>query len=125
MKHLSMGLFSVQDIYDERMYHLFHHIKNTANYRDDILRGGKTLRNIIKTLSKVLQRLSENGLTLSPKKCHLAKKSVEFFIYVFTQDGLKPSSDKVKPLEEAEPPESKEALRPFLGMVGWNQRFTE
>ena len=80
---------------------------------------------MIKTLSKVLQRLNENGLTLSPKKCHLAMKSVEFLGYVFTQDGLKPSPDKVKALEEAEPPESKEALRSFLGMVGRNQRFIE
>ena len=80
---------------------------------------------MIKTLSKVLQRLNENGLTLSPKKCHLAMKNIEFLGYVFTQDRLKPSSDKVKALEEVEPPESKEALRSFLGMVGWNQRFIE
>ena len=52
-------------------------------------------------------------------------KSVEFLGYVFTQDGLKPSPDKVKASEEAEPSESKEALRSFLGMVGWNQRFIE
>ena len=52
-------------------------------------------------------------------------KSVEFLGYIFTQDGLKPSPDKVKALEEAEPPESKEALRSFLGMMGWNQRFIE
>ena len=80
---------------------------------------------MIKTFSKVLQKLNENVLTLSPKKCHLAIKSVEVLGYVFTQDGLKPSPGKVKALEEAEPPESKEALRSFLGMVGWNQRFIE
>ena len=125
MKGLLMGLLNAQDFYDERMYHLLHDIKNTANYRDDIIGGGKTLRNMIKTLSKVLQRLNENGLTLSPKKCHLAMKSVEFLGYVFTQDGLKPSPDKVKALEEAEPPESKEALRSFLGMVGWKDSLND
>ena len=125
MKGLLMGLLNAQDFYDERMYHLLHDIKNTANYRDDIIGGGKTLRNMIKTLSKVLQRLNENGLTLSPKKCHLAMKSVEFLGYIFTQDGLKPSPDKVKALEEAEPPESKEALRSFLGMVGWKDSLND
>ena len=125
MKRLSMGLLNAQDSSDERMYHLLHDIKNTANYRDDIIGRGKTLRSMTKTLLMVLQRLNENVLTLSPKKCHLAMKSVEFLGYVFTQDGLKPSPDKVKALEEAEPPESKEALRSFLGMVGWNQRFIE
>ena len=72
MKVLLMGLLNAQDFYDERMYHLLHDIKNTANCRDDIIGRGKTLRNMIKTLSKVLQRLNENGLTLSPKKCRLA-----------------------------------------------------
>ena len=52
-----------------------------------------------------MQRLDENGLTLSSKKCHLAMKSGEFLGYVFTQNDLKPSPGKVKALEEAEPPE--------------------
>ena len=37
MKGLLMGLLNAQDFYDERMYHLLHDIKNTANYRDDIM----------------------------------------------------------------------------------------
>ena len=52
-------------------------------------------------------------------------KSVEFLWYVFTQDGLTPSPDKVKALKKAELPESNEALRSFFRMVGWNQRFIE
>ena len=75
--------------------------KNTANYRDDIIGGGTTLKSMIKTLSKVLQKLNKNGLTLSPKKCHLAMKSIEFLGYVFTKGGLKPSPDKLKALAEA------------------------
>ena len=125
MKRLSTRILNALDFYDERMYHLLHDIKNTASYRDDIIGRGKTLRSMIKTLSKVLQTLKENGFTLSPKKCPLAMKSVEFLGYVFTQDGLKPSPDKVKVLEEAEPPELKEALKSFLGMVGWKQRLIE
>ena len=41
MKRLTMGLLNAQDFYDERMYHLLHDIKNTANYRDDIIGRGK------------------------------------------------------------------------------------
>ena len=124
MKRLSMGLLNAYDFYHERMYDLLRDMKNTANHIDDITGGGKSLRSMIKTLSKSLQRFNENGLTLSPKKCLLAMKSVEFLGFVFIQDGLKAVPDKVKALEEAEPPESKEALR-FLDRVGWNQRFIE
>ena len=72
---------------------------------------------LIKTLSKVLQIFNKKGLTLSTKKCHLAMKSLEFLGYVFIQHCLKPSRDNVNALEE-ELPESKEALRSFLDMVG-------
>ena len=64
-------------------------------------------------------------LTLSPKKCHLTLINVEFLGYGFTQEGLKLSPDKVKALNGAEPPESKEALRQFLGTIARNQRFIE
>ena len=101
-KRLSMRLLNAQDFYDERMYQLLHDIKNKANYKDGLIEGGKTLRGMNKTLSKVLKRLNENGLTLSPKKCHLPMKNVEFLGYVFTQNGLKPSPDKVKALAETE-----------------------
>ena len=83
-ERLSMRLLNAQDFYDERMYHLLHDIKNTANYRDGIIEVGKTLRSMIKTSSKVLKTLNVNGLTLSPKKCHLVMKNVEFLGYVFT-----------------------------------------
>ena len=43
---------------------------NTANYIDDIT--GAEILSLIKTLLKVFQRLNENGMTLSPSKCHLA-----------------------------------------------------
>ena len=96
MKRLSMGLLNAHDFYHERMYDLLRDMKNTANHIDDITGGGKSLRSMIKTLSKSLQRLNENGLTLSPKKCLLAMKSVEFLGFVFIQDGLKAAPDKVK-----------------------------
>ena len=83
-ERLSMRLLNAQDFYDERVYHLLHDIKNTANYRDGIIEVGKTLRSMIKTSSKVLKTLNVNGLTLSPKKCHLVMKIVEFLGYVFT-----------------------------------------
>ena len=82
-ERLSMRLLNAQDFYDERMYHLLHDIKNTANYRDGIIEVVKTLRSMIKTLSKVLKTLNVNGLTLSPKKCHLVMKNVECLGYVF------------------------------------------
>ena len=44
MKRLSMGLLNAQDFYDEGIYHLLNDIKNTANYRDDIIGRRKNIK---------------------------------------------------------------------------------
>ena len=42
---------------------------------------------------------------------------------MFTKDGLKPSPDKVRAIKECGAPESKEAVRSFLGMAGYLDSF--
>ena len=48
---------------------------------------------------------------------------LEFYGYKFTKDGLKPTHEKVKAVKEAKAPESKEAVRSFLGMIGYLSKF--
>ena len=48
---------------------------------------------------------------------------LEFYGYKFTKDGLKPTLDKVKAVKQCKPPESKEAVRSFLGMIGYLSKF--
>ena len=50
-------------------------------------------------------------------------EEIEFFGHVFTKDGLKPSPDKVRAVKECGVPETKEAVRSFLGMVGYLDNF--
>ncbi len=41
----------------------------------------------------------------------------------FTKDGLKPTPEKVKAVKDSKKPETKEAVRSFLGMVGYLSKF--
>ena len=43
---------------------------------------------------------------------------IEFYGYRFTDEGLKPTMGKVKAVKECKPPESREEVRSFLGMIG-------
>ena len=67
------------------------------------------------TLEAVLQRAADFGITFNRNKC-LGE-------FRFTKDSLKPTPDKVCAVKESQPPESKEAVRSFLGMIGYLSKF--
>ena len=62
-------------------------------------------------------------MAFNEEKCQFGKEQIEFFANAFTKDGLKPSPHKVKAIKECSPPESKEAVRSFLGMDGYLDNY--
>ena len=70
------------------------------------------------TLEAVLQRAADFGITFNREECQFGVEEFEFYGYLFTKDGLTPTLDKVRAVKERQPPQSKEAVRSFLGMIG-------
>ncbi|WP_375672977.1 RNase H-like domain-containing protein, partial [Bartonella sp. CL45QHWL] len=93
------------------------------NQRDDILLGGKDQDEHDHVLEQVLQRADDYGVTFNWEKAEIGKASIDFYGNKFTDEGLKPSADKVKAIQDSKPPESKSAVRSFLGMVGYLSKF--
>ena len=91
--------------------------------RDDILIGGRDLAEHNATLESVLQKAQDFGITFNREKCKFGVDELDFYGYRFTKDGLKPSTDKVKAVKESRRPETKEAVRSFLGMTGYLSKF--
>ena len=63
-----------------------------------------------------MKRLEEKGITLNLQKCRFSKHKLEFYGYVFTSEGMKPSENKIKLIKEAARPEDQKAVRSFLGL---------
>ena len=78
-----------------------------------------------KTLQAVLQRAVDFGITFSREKCELRVDEIDFYGYRFTKDGLKPTTEKVKAVKDSKRPETKEAVKSFLGMVGYLSKFID
>jgi hypothetical protein len=56
-------------VIDEQMYRIFGDIPNCLNQRDDILIGGKNIKEHNNTLREVLKRANDFGITLNREKC--------------------------------------------------------
>ena len=122
-KRLVFGAKAFQDLFDYMMYRIFGGKPRCLNQRDDILTGGTTMEEHNKTLEAVSQRAKDFGVTFNLDKCQFGVEFLEFYGYLFTKDGLKPTLNKVKMVKESSRPESKEAVRSFLGMTGYLSKF--
>ena len=124
-KSLVFGAKASQDLFDEMMYRIFGDIPFCMNQRDDILIGGTNMTEHNKTLSAVLQRAEDLGITFNREKCEFGVDEIDFYGYRFTKDGLKPTIEKVKAVRDSKRPETKEAVKSFLGMVGYLSKFID
>ena len=118
-----LGAKSSQDVFDEAMFRIFRDIHHCLNQRDDILLGGIDEAEHGEVLKTVVKRAKGHGITFNSEKCQFGMEQLEFFGHVLTKDGLKPSPDKVRAVKEWGVPESKEAVRSFLGMAGYLDNF--
>lgn len=122
-KRLIFGAKASQDLFDEVIYRIFVDIPKCLNQWDDILLGGRNMKEHNKTLEAVLQRAVDFGVTFNPDKCQYGVEEIEFYGHKFTKDGLKPDPEKIRAVKESSPPKSKEAVRSFLGMTGYLSKF--
>ena len=52
------------------------------------------------SLNQTLRRLDESGITINPTKYKFNKLSIEFYVYIFSAEGLAPTPEKGKALQD-------------------------
>ena len=85
--------------------------------------GGIDWEDHNKNLETSLQRLELHNITLRKEKCEFGRSEIEFHGHLFTKDGLKPSPNKVKAVQDCKPPKSKEELVLCVQMLTYLSRY--
>ena len=93
------------------MDNILHGLKGVVCHMDDILIFGKNKHEHDARLKKVLDRLSQSGLTLNPEKFEFSKWQLDYLGQVINAEGVKKDPAKVKEIL------SMPNVRWFLGMV--------
>ena len=122
-KRLSFGINSAPEELQHALRTLLADIPGAINIADDILVFGTTQEQHNHSLSQTLECLRKNGVTLNFKKCIFSKRHLEYYGYVFSEEGMRPSESKIQALREIERPENVSAVRSFLGFANYLKRF--
>ena len=94
---MSFGTNAAAEIFQHAISQLLADITGAINISDDIIVFGKTQADHDRTLNQVLQKVSDNKITLKAKKCEFKKSSLEFL--GFNYGGMKPDPKKVEDIQ--------------------------
>lgn len=92
-------------------------------YMDDLLIATESLEENIACLENVLEVLQTNGLTINLDKCSFFQKEITFLGYEISNNGVRPSSKKLKAIECFPIPKNIHQLRQFLGLINYFRKF--
>ena len=92
-------------------------------YMDDIVIFSRTFAEHMIELDAIFDKLLEANITLKASKCVIASHAVDFLGYRLSKDGIKPQERLVSAILEFKQPETRKAVKSFLGMAGFYRNF--
>ena len=98
-------------------------LKICCIFIDDIIVFGKTYQEHLENLHLVLQRIRDANLKLAAHKCEFFKRRVKYVGHVVSKAGVEIDQQKVEAVVNWPKPTTPEAVRRFLGFVGYYRRF--
>ena len=113
-KRLAFGELNSQDLFDTEIAKTISGFPRVLNNRDDIMIGDLHLQDRNANLQVILQWIEDHNLTLRKEKCEFGKTTMNFNGHMFTAEGLRPSPEKIRAVEECTQPKTREKLVSFL-----------
>ena len=90
---------------------------------DDIVIYSKILEDHLVYIPEVFGRLREANLKITPKKCDIAKKELQYLGHIVSVDGVLPTNKRMQAVESFPRPKTQTEVRSFLGLAGYYRKF--
>ena len=98
-------------------------ISFTTVYVDDLLITSVNWEDHCDRVGQVLQKLSDNNVTLKLQKSKLIASEVQFLGFNLTRQGITPSNEKIEAIQKFPSPKNKKQLQSFLGLCNYYRKF--
>ena len=121
--HVPFGLKMSQDIFQMRMDDIVAQCPSVLAIHDDVFIYGKHDRDHTANIINLFNVAQKEGLIFNSKKCAIKQESIMFFGRVFSAEGYSPDPEKIQGISKMTPPQTKQELQSFLGVVNYLQTF--
>jgi hypothetical protein len=91
-------------------------------YIDDIIAFSPTFEQHLLDLKTIFDRLQQANLLLKPSKYEFGKDKIKFLGHEVSAKGISPVDDKIKIINDAQPPKTVKGVRQFLGLAGYYRK---
>ena len=108
---MPFGLRMSQDIFQFKIDETYRDYQGAIGIADDVTVYGKNEREHDLHLHETMERTRKAGIKLNDEKCVIKTKECSFFGMLY---GVKPNPDKVRAIENLEPPKDKKELHTAL-----------
>lgn len=92
-------------------------------YIDDLLVAPIDEEEHRRHLEQIFQRLKERGLSINVAKNKFAEEEVEYLRYTVNRKGIRPTTDRIKAVNNFKKPDNISELRRYLGIINFYHRF--
>ncbi|XP_077226343.1 uncharacterized protein LOC143859575 [Tasmannia lanceolata] len=122
---MPFGLKNAGATYQRAATTLLHDMihKEVEVYVDDMIVKGRTRPEHTVALRKFFERIRKFQLRLNPNKCVFGVTSGKLLGFMVSERGIEVDPQKIKAIQEMQPPKTEKQIRGFLGKVQYLRRF--
>lgn len=120
---MPFGLRNAAQTFQRFIHNVLRGLDFAYPYIDDILVASPDETSHAEHLRAVLQRLTENNVTINVEKSEFGVQNLTFLGYHINSRGISPSPERVTAIVNYPEPDSISSLRCFNGMVNHYRRF--
>ena len=122
-RRLPFGISSAPELFHRTMSQMMEGLDGVHVYIDDLLIWGSTKEEHDARLSRVLERVKINNLTLNKSKCQTDLPEITFLGDKLTQNGVSPDDKKLNAIKDMSRPQNKDDIKRTMGLINYLGRF--
>ena len=92
-------------------------------YLDDIIIFSPDPQQHAKDLRQVLKLIYDAKLQIKTRKCKFFQQSLKFLGHEISEEGIKTDPDKIKAMNEIQPPKDVKGVQLLLGFFNYYRKF--
>ncbi len=122
---MPFGIKPAASIFQKFMDTVLESIGYAYSYIDDVIVVADNKEEMKDRLINVLECLLKHNVKVNFEKCKLFVNEVRYLGHVIDRQGLKPSKEKIKAINEFANPQNVTELKSFIGLVNYCSKFLE